>query len=154
MTVYVPTGEIISGSQTGEVSVLVTAEEHFGTNQTLVLLVKVKCIIYEHGDVCVCVGDGGVCCVYGGPHIEGPPQHQCKCQCHCKLKVSGRPSAWPFINLLLPCNFSLKPRIKFLLVACTAVRRHGRGIGRRYVVWHLTSWTNFASRLSQTIQKA
>ena len=19
-------------------------------------------------------GDGGVCCVYGGPHIEGPPQ--------------------------------------------------------------------------------
>ena len=53
MTVYVPTGEIMSGSQTGEVSVLVTAEEHFGTNQTLVLLVKVKCIIYEHGDVCV-----------------------------------------------------------------------------------------------------
>ena len=29
---YVKTGEIISGSQTGEVSVLVTAEEHFGTN--------------------------------------------------------------------------------------------------------------------------
>ena len=42
--------------------------------------------------VCVCVwgrGDGGVCCVYGRPHIEGPPQHQCMWQCHCELKVSG-----------------------------------------------------------------
>ena len=28
-------------------------------------------------------------CVYGRPHIEGPPQHQCMWQCHCELKVSG-----------------------------------------------------------------
>ena len=53
--------------------------------------------------MCVCGGgDGDVCCVYGGPHIEEPPQHQCKCQFHCELKVSERPSPWPFINLLLP----------------------------------------------------
>ena len=49
---YVKAGEIMSGSQTGEVSVLVTAEEHFGTNQTLVLLVKVKHSIYWLRVVC------------------------------------------------------------------------------------------------------
>ena len=54
---YVKAGEIMSGSQTGEVSVLVTAEEHFGTNQTLVLLVKVKHSNYGFGDVCAGGGE-------------------------------------------------------------------------------------------------
>lgn len=37
-------GEISTGSQSGAVSVLVTATERFGANQTLLILVKVsKC---------------------------------------------------------------------------------------------------------------
>ena len=141
-----------SGSLRFNMKVAPILKDHLNTNACVSVIVRAK---RAERCLCVCGGGGdGACCVYGGPHIEGPPQHQCKCQCHCKLKVSGRKSAWPYINLLLPCNFSLKPRIKFLLVACTAVRRHGRGIGRRYVVWHWSSWTNFASRLSQTIQKA
>ena len=123
-------------------------KDHLNTNACVSVTVSAK---RAEGCLCVWGRDSGVCCVYGGPHIEGPPEHQCKCHFHCTLKVSGRPSAWPFINFLLPCNFSLKPRIKFLLVACTAVRRHVRGIVTRYVVWHWSSCTNFASRLSQTI---
>ena len=64
---YVKTGEIMSGSQTGEVSVLVTAEEHFGTNQTLVLLVKVKHSNYGFGDVCAgCVKMASLCLAHEG----------------------------------------------------------------------------------------
>ena len=54
---YEKTGEKLSGSQTGEVSVLVKPEKHFGTNQALVLLVKVKHSNYGFGDVCAGVGE-------------------------------------------------------------------------------------------------
>ena len=67
---YVKAGEIMSGSQTGEVSVLVTAEEHFGTNQTLVLLDKVKHSNYGCGDVCAggggCVKMASLCLAHEG----------------------------------------------------------------------------------------
>lgn len=39
-------GDIVSGGQAGSVFVLVTAVERFGTNQTLLLLVKVTLCIY------------------------------------------------------------------------------------------------------------
>ena len=53
-------------------------KDHLNTNACVSVIVRAnraeRCLC-----VCVCGGNGGVCCVYGGPHIEGPPQNQCKC---------------------------------------------------------------------------
>ena len=58
-------------------------KDHLNTNACVSVIVRAnraeRCLC-----VCVCGGNGGVLCVYGCPHIEGPPQHQCLCQCHCE----------------------------------------------------------------------
>ena len=75
--------------------------------------------------VCVCVGDGGVCCVYGGPHIEGPPQHQCKCQCHCEvwLNIVAKAKADYCESSLLPREMPSKTSDSNLADGLTQVHK-------------------------------
>ena len=53
-------------------------KDHLNTNACVSVIVRAK---RAEGCLRVCVWGGWwcVCCVYGGPHIEGPPQNQCKC---------------------------------------------------------------------------
>ena len=75
--------------------------------------------------MCVCVGDGGVCCVYDGPHIEGPPQHQCKCQCHCEvwLNIVAKAKADYCESSLLPREMPSKTSDSNLADGLTQVHK-------------------------------
>ncbi len=44
-------GQLVSGSRTGQVTLMVIAHEDFGVNQTVVILVKVSYTLFIFGDI-------------------------------------------------------------------------------------------------------
>ena len=75
--------------------------------------------------MCVWGRDSGVCCVYGRPHIEGPPQHQCKCQCHCEvwLNIVAKAKADYCESSLLPREMPSKTSDSNLADGLTQVHK-------------------------------
>ena len=74
-------------------------KDHLNTNACVSVIVRAK---RAERCLCVCVVGMVVCVVCMVAPILKDHLKTNASACHCELKVSGRPSPWPFINLLLP----------------------------------------------------